>query len=560
MTTSVATDWSVAFLGQLVAQGVGHCVISPGSRSQALALAALEWERTKESDLTVHVVVDERSAAFFALGLAVETKKPAVCLSTSGSAPAHYYPAVLEALHQGVPLICVTADRPGSLRGLGANQTTDQREMFGPRVPFWNVDATQETSTAAATELALDVWQKACVGAPVHVNVEFQEPLSSPIPPGSLQVPPPLTPTTPEASPVVFSLNPEPGTLVIAGHGAGSKAEKLAHDSGAPLIAEVVSGARFGPHLVSNYADVLNQETWPTDITRVITVGRPTLSRAVTALLGRTDLHHIVVRGRELEPSNLSQTATVVDEIVVETLATKEQTAQWVKPWVLAGRAFHADMMAAVTPQAPDLEALASDDQKVRSSFARTEMEVLRRPITREALALEVWEASWPHDRLVLGASRMVRVADNSVGGKNITVYSHRGLSGIDGTIATARGVAYGALESGLGGTTRVLLGDLATLHDAGSLLMDGGVANTPRVHVVVAHDGGGTIFDQLEVRQTASGEDFDRVLYTPHGVDLSALATAYGWSYRRVSTMGDLTEALSLPDQSLVIDVVLER
>ncbi len=558
MTESVATDWSVAFLGQLVAQGLQHCVISPGARSQALALAALEWERTRDSGLTVHVVVDERSAAFVALGLGIETRKPALCISTSGSAPAHYYPAVLEALHQGVPLICVSADRPENLRGVGANQTTEQHGMFEPHVVSSHVEATTPEAVATAGATAHRVWESATTGAPVHLNVGFTEPLSAPLDPGGLVLPEALSSSKKEVAPVTLSVSPEAGTLVIAGHGAGEHAERVAYELGAPLIAEVVSGARFGPHLVLSPSEVLTNSELLATVTRVITCGRPTLSRAVTALLSRTDVEHIVVRGSEWQPSNLSHTATMVDVLTVTRQAEKEETALWVTPWVLAGREHHATTLAAFTPEAPDLEAGASSDPATRSAFARTEMNVLRRPITREALALEVWETSWPHDRLVFGASRMVRVADQVVGGKKIPVYANRGLSGIDGTIATARGIAHGSLAAG--GTTRVLLGDLAVLHDVGSLWVDHESTDSSPVHLIIANDGGGTIFDELEVRATASEEDFDRVLYTPHGVNLSALATAYGWQYRLVATMGELTDALSLSDARLMIDVTLQR
>lgn len=560
MTESVATDWSVAFLGQLVAQGLQHCVISPGARSQALALAALEWERTPDSGLTVHVVVDERSAAFVALGLGIETKKPALCFSTSGSAPAHYYPAVLEALHQGVALMCVSADRPEGLRGVGANQATDQQQMFGPHVVSSHVEATTLEAVATAGATALAMWEGASAGAPVHLNVGFTEPLSAPVDAGGLVLPEALSSIKKEAPPVTLRVSPHAGTVVIAGHGAGESAAHLAYELGAPLIAEVVSGSRFGPHLVLSASQVLTDSELLGTVTRVITCGRPTLSRAVTTLLGRTDVEHIVVRGREAQPSNLSHTATIVDVLTVTRQAKKEETALWVKPWVLAGRERHAAALASFTPQAPDLEAVVSEDPATRSAFARTEMNVLRRRITRQALALEVWETSWPHDRLVLGASRMVRVADNVVGGKKIPVYANRGLSGIDGTIATARGIAHGSLAAGMGGTTRVLLGDLAVLHDVGSLWVDEASTAGSPVHLIVANDGGGTIFDELEVHDTASPEDFNRVLYTPQAVDLSALASAYGWGYRLVATMGELTEALSLFDARLIIDVTLQR
>jgi 2-succinyl-5-enolpyruvyl-6-hydroxy-3-cyclohexene-1-carboxylate synthase len=560
MTNSVATDWSVAFLGQLIAQGLGHCVVSPGSRSQALALAALEWQRTPGVDFRVHVVIDERSAAFFALGLALESHKPALCLSTSGSAPAHYHPAVLEALHQGVGVILVTADRPESLRGVGANQTTNQQGIYGPEVPSWHVEAVDEASVLSASDKAVELWGVASTGTPVHVNVALSEPLSGLLPQDGLALPSVQHWSTLATPPVTLDVEVEPGTLVIAGHRVGPRAEAFAHDVGAPLIAEVSSGARFGPHLVLAYRDVLRTTDLVGSIRRVITFGRPTLSREITALLSQKDVKHIVVKGFEKEASNLSRTAQIVDTVAVKNPAGAEHNAVWVKPWVMAGRAIHHSQVAAVMPDAPDLEALVSEDHTSRSRFATKEMEVVRRPVTRESLALEVWEASWPHDRLVLGASRMIRVVDALVGGKNIPVYSHRGLSGIDGTIGTARGVALASKDSSPGGATRVLLGDLAALHDVGSLLLDTGLPESARLHVIVANDGGGTIFDDLEVRATAPAEDFDRVLYTPHNVDFEALAKAYGWDYQQVVTMGDLTEALSSPAHHLIIDVKLSR
>jgi 2-succinyl-5-enolpyruvyl-6-hydroxy-3-cyclohexene-1-carboxylate synthase len=562
MTASPATDWSVAFLGQLVAKGISHVVVSPGARSQALALAALAWERASEGALSVHVVIDERSAAFRALGLALESKRPALCIATSGSAPAHYFPAVLEALHAGVPLIVVAADRPEELHGVGANQTTIQQELFGPRVPSWTIPAPDGSGGSDAKRIATEVATAAYRGGPAYVSVSFREPLSSAIPEGSLVMPEVVVPDLGSSSedknaPDVVSLEPEAGTVVIAGHGAGPRAEALALELGAPLIAEVVSGARFGPHLVPAYRQVLRDEALAGGIQRVVTVGRPTLSREVSSLLGRTDITQIVLKGRELEAANPSRVAQVVDNVVVTRPATQEESALWVKPWVMAGRRLHEAQLAEITPAAPDIEALTSNDPATRSAFATQEMKVLRQSVARESLALAVWEATWPHDRLVLGASRMVRVADSIVPGKNIPVFSNRGLSGIDGTVSTARGIAKASSATGV---TRVLLGDLALLHDVGSLLVEPGIDDSSRVHLIVANDGGGTIFDELEVSQVASQEDRDRVLLTPHEVSLEALAGAYGWAYRRVNHLGDLAEALSASDARLIVDVAIAR
>ena len=557
MTASPATDWSVAFLGQLVASGVSHVVVSPGARSQALALAALAWERASQGALTVHVVIDERSAAFRALGLALESKRPAVCIATSGSAPAHYFPAVLEALHAGVPLIVVAADRPDELHGVGANQTTAQHELFGTRVPSWSVPAPSGSDGADAQRIATEVATAAYRGGPAYLSVSFREPLSAAIPEGSLVMPDVLVPGSDKDAPRVLSLEPEAGTLVVAGHGAGPRAEALALELGAPLIAEVVSGARFGPHLVPSYRQVLRDEELVGGIQRIVTVGRPTLSREVVALLGRSDISQIVVKGPELEAANPSREAQVVDDVLVTRAATPEETALWVKPWVMTGRRHQEAQLEGITPVAPDIEALTSNDPATRSAFATQEMKVLRQPVARASLALAVWEATWPHDRLVFGASRMVRVADAIVPGKNIPVFSNRGLSGIDGTISTARGIAHASSATGV---TRVLLGDLALLHDVGSLLVEPGFSDSARVHLIVANDGGGTIFDELEVSQTASQEDRDRVLLTPHEVSLEAIAGAYGWEYRLVNHLGDLAEALSASDSRLIVDVAIAR
>jgi 2-succinyl-5-enolpyruvyl-6-hydroxy-3-cyclohexene-1-carboxylate synthase len=160
-----------------------------------------------------------------------------------------------------------------------------------------------------------------------------------------------------------------------------------------------------------------------------------------------------------------------------------------------------------------------------------------------------VCRATWPHDRLVVAASRLIREMDGAVPGKRIRVLANRGLAGIDGTVSTATGVALALAASGRAGTTRVLLGDLALLHDAGALLRSPGEPEV-RLQVIVGDDGGGTIFDSLEVAGTADASDFERVLRTPRSVDYAALAAAYGWEHRRVETRGDLDRVLIAPAQ----------
>ncbi|HWH97801.1 MAG TPA: thiamine pyrophosphate-binding protein, partial [Pseudolysinimonas sp.] len=173
---SASSDFAVAFLAQLIRLGVRDVVVCPGSRSQALALAAAEFERA--GLLRLRVRIDERSADFLALGLARESGIPVVIVTTSGTAVANLHPAVLEASHSGVPLVVVTADRPAELLGIGANQATVQAGIFGTAVRReWDVAA--PTSAAGAAELATDV---VAFAGPVHVNLAFRDPLSAVVP------------------------------------------------------------------------------------------------------------------------------------------------------------------------------------------------------------------------------------------------------------------------------------------------------------------------------------------------------------------------------------------
>ena len=313
----------------------------------------------------------------------------------------------------------------------------------------------------------------------------------------------------------------------------------------------------MGPHLVMAYRELL--KTPPTPISRVITVGRPTLSREVQALMERTDVEHVVWQRREPEASNPSRSAQVVDRVIVNTQASAEQVARWVRPWVEASRDIIQREAEALDPAGPDV-ALSSGSMKERAEFASKELAVYREPLTRRNIAQSVWNATWPHDFLYLGSSRMIRECDQVVPGKKLSVWSSRGLSGIDGALATVRGISIHRAREGATGVTRALLGDLTFLHEAGSLLMDAAEANSTWVQVVVVRDGGGSIFDLLEARNSVSEAAFDRVMFTPASADLSALASAYGWDYRQVTTLGELSEALMDKARHLIIDAGIAR
>lgn len=590
-TEAPATTAAVALLAEFVRLGVRDVVVSPGSRSQALALAAASLEAAGR--IRLHVRIDERVGGFTALGLAVETGRPVPVMTTSGTAVANLHPALLEARHTGAPIIAVTADRPLEARGVGTSQTTDQVGIFGSAVlRSWDVPAPVGEPDEPDQMIALAREVIAAVAdGPVQLNLGYREPLSSRVlalpeadeaaedeaadAAASVTAQPtvdrptaadPATPTLGRhplrADAAVLELRHEPGTVVIAGQDAGEDAVEAARALQAPLLAEIASGARFGPELVVAYRELLTDPDFGGQVRRAVVFGHPTLSREVPALLLRDDVETIVVRCGGAEDFNPGRrAAAIVDAIRVTGTAPDATPARrWVGSWVHTSRAL-IEQTAPSNP-APDVAASRSYDRLDRAAFARAELAAVREPLTRRLLSELVWQATWPHDRLVLGASRIIRDADRSVPGKRIPVHSNRGLAGIDGTIATATGIAVAAQAgegSAAAGTTRVLLGDIAFLHDVGALLIGEGEA-VPRMQVIVGNDGGGTIFDDLEVAETAEPEEFDRVLYTPQRVDFASIAAAYGWEYRRATTRGELEQALTAGEQRLIIEVPLPR
>ena len=550
MTDSPASGFATALLGELIRRGVRDVVLSPGSRSQALALAAAQFERAGLVRLRVRI--DERSAGFLAIGLAVESRTPVAIITTSGTAVAELHPAVLEAAHAGVPLVLLTADRPEELRGIGANQTTAQAGIFGVAARSLDIAAPLDGADHDADAVALVEDVLSQLDGPVHVNMAFREPLSA-------------TTRLPDLEPGSWvdrvlergiDIPIRPGTVVIAGSGAGAGAEAAARALGAPLLAEVASGARFGPNLVAAYRELLSTGNFGDRVERAIVFGHPTLSREVPALIERDGVETIVVRSPGVEDYNPGHAVqTFVDAVqIADDPDAVEVARSWVGRWVHASRQLlEQDEPLGAGPDTPDYAE--------RAAFAREQLAEQRQPVSRRMLVEAVWRASWPHDRLVLGASRLIRELDKVAPGKRIPVHANRGLAGIDGTIATATGIALASQsdDDAQPGVTRVLLGDLALLHDAGSLLAGDGEPR-PRMQVIVGNDGGGTIFDGLEVAATADAALVDRVLLTPQTVDLAALAAAYGWEYRRISTRGELDPALSPSAGRVLIEVPLPR
>jgi 2-succinyl-5-enolpyruvyl-6-hydroxy-3-cyclohexene-1-carboxylate synthase len=569
--SSPATDFSIALLNEFIQLGVRDLVVCPGARSQALALAAAELERA--GSIRLHVRTDERSAGFLSVGLALETGLPALIVVTSGTAVANLHPAVLEAHHAGVPMILLTADRPAELRGIRSNQTTVQSGLFGVATrlcldvpaPVGEPDEAGIAAALARQTMAAATGVHDRAPGPAQLNLAFREPLSAALPSDSSSVevgmsvapvPVPVTVGAESSDGPTMLLAPGPRTIVVAGDGAGPAAEELANAGGWPLLAEVSSGARFGPNLIVHYRELLGAVDLGGQVERVIVFGHPTLSREIPALISRDGVETLVVAPSGLEWYNPGHAARGFTRSIgadaAATLAARTPAGrEWLGRWVMTSRG---------------LAEAAADEGRApidRRGITRAEFAVLRAPLTRSLLVDAVWRASWPHDRLVLGASRLIREADKRVPGKKITVLANRGLAGIDGTIATAFGVAVASQtepEPRSVGVTRALMGDLTFLHDVGSLLLAPGEPQ-PRLQVIVGVDGGGSIFDGLEVAASAPAEAMERVLYTPRSVDLEALAAAYGWDYTLVATRSDLERALTgAPTRPAILEVVLVR
>ncbi|MBF4570363.1 2-succinyl-5-enolpyruvyl-6-hydroxy-3-cyclohexene-1-carboxylic-acid synthase [Plantibacter sp. VKM Ac-2880] len=565
-SASPASASASALLGAFVAAGVSDIVVCPGSRSQALALAAAELAAAGR--IALHVRIDERVAGFLALGLAVESGRPAVVITTSGTATANLHPAVLEAHQSRVPLIVLTADRPIEAHGVRANQTTRQDDLYGSATRLAVVTEAPtgaEGEQRAARELAREAYD-AATGildpGPVHLDLAYREPLSGafePEPDADAEAEPTAGPSVTADDHPRYPGRPRlvlergPRTLVVAGHDAGPAAEQLAADGGWPLIAEVSSGARFGRQVIAAYRELLREDDYREAVERVVVFGHPTLSREVPLLLQQDAVETIVVAPAGAEVYNPGRRADhIVSSVTVE---PGPADRAWLGAWVVGSR----ERVVDPSPAAPDLAGLHSTTPSERLASVRAELDAVRLPVTREVLVDAVWRATWPHDRLVVGASRLIRVADGLVPGRKIRVHANRGLAGIDGTIATATGIALASQADGGPGVTRVLLGDLAFLHDVGALLLEDGIA--PRLQVIVGNDGGGTIFDGLEVARSAPSELFDRVQYTPQRVRLESLAAAYGWKYRSATTRAELDQAFTAPVTGpVLIEVPLPR
>jgi len=509
-----STALARVLVDELVRGGLREAVVCPGSRNAPLSYALHAADAAGR--LRLHVRIDERSAAFLALGLAVGSGAPVAVTTTSGTAVANLHPAVLEAAHSGVPLVVLSADRPAELLGSGANQTVEQANMFGAAVrAATTVAGTDPARWRAAVCRVLAAATGARTGdpGPAHLNVAFTEPLT----PDGDGYPHgrsgggPWTAVARASLDAPLHLDLARRTLVVAGAGARRHTELDV----LPTVAEPGAPA---PELSMHPLAVpaLQPE-------QVLVLGRPTLHRDVAALLGSGVPVHVLA-----DVARWPDVAAAAVSVGNRAVISGSPDPQWLRTCARVC----AERTAAVT---------AVLDEPG--------------PVTGLHVAAAVAAALAPGDVLVLGSSNPVR--DASMTGlpkPGVRVLVNRGAAGIDGTVSTAVGAALVHA-----GRSVALIGDLTFLHDSNGLLIGPSEAR-PDLTLVVADDGGGGIFATLEQGAPEHAAAFERMFATPHGCDLRALCAGYGVAYHLVG-VAEIAERLAQAHRGIrVLHVRTER
>lgn len=500
--------------------GVTHAVIAPGSRSTPLAVAL-----ATRDELAVHVIHDERSAAFVALGLGLDGV-PAVLLCTSGTAAVNFHPAVVEAGLSDVPMIVCTADRPPELRGIGSPQTIDQLQLYGRSVR-WFHDALPPDS-ADSTDwrpLAQRVFATAAAG-PVHLNLPFREPLVGEVG----EIPDPIGPPLPipraiaTSGPVGAELDRQRGVIVAGGRSVEDPAAvaSLAERLGWPILADPLSGLRDAPNAVTAFDPLLRHRGFADAHAPelVVRVGRTPASKVLSQWTVRSGAPVVQVGG----PGIVDPDRNVVAFSTLADLGGLSGAAG--TPWMARWR--HADQRA---------------ERAIADVIAAT-------GLTEPAAARTVAESLPADAELVVASSMPVRDLE-WFGGRRARAYANRGANGIDGVTSTALGRSLG------GRPVVVLLGDIAFVHDANALIALRERAADLRI--VVIDNGGGGIFSFLPQATALSPERFELLFGTPHGTDVEALARAHGLPAATVTTCDELAAAVTTPGPS-VTRVVTDR
>lgn len=522
--------WAHALIDGMVSAGVGRAVISPGSRSTPLALACV-----RHPDIQTWVQIDERSAAFFALGLARADGRPTILIGTSGSAPAHWYPAVIEANYSAIPLLLLSADRPPELQACGANQTIDQTHLFGHQVRAFHPLLPPHDATELAQAHQLGIRAVAdChrpLPGPVHINIQLREPLV----PDPLALPPPVARRAaapyPRTAPggddldrLVQTISGTPGIIVCGPedypHDFAAAVTGLAATLGAPILADPLSGLRCGPH--AKTLTLAHYDAW---------LRRPGFSQH--------HCPHWVLRFGAFPVSKILadylQHCPASHHYLVDTYA------RWRDPLHRTDRAIAADPTATCTAlRTRRLESAPAPWLHDFQAVERATAELARHSACPEAQVIATCLHQLPDGSTIFSSNSLaIRDLDSFSGctDKQIRFVANRGVSGIDGNLSTLCGLAAAAHPPGT--VTLGLIGDLAFFHDISGLAM----AGDRDVIIVVLNNDGGGIFRQLPQARLA---EFEQLWLTPTHLEPQHAAHLYNLPYQRIDHLDDLPDALT--------------
>jgi 2-succinyl-5-enolpyruvyl-6-hydroxy-3-cyclohexene-1-carboxylate synthase len=545
--TNANTALASSFAEELARGGLRLAVVSPGSRSTPLAVAL--WRRP---EIEVTVIVDERSAGFFALGAAQAAGEPVALLCTSGTAVVNYHPAVCEADESALPLIVLSADRPPELRGIGAGQTIDQIKPFGSSVRWFCEVGTHEADDDGLLHYrslacrALATARGETRPGPVHLNLPWREPLAPVAVEGAVTATDPLALEGREGRPLtaVTRIDLEPSAFLLeemAGHiadaisgviVAGRQLDtelreplaRLARVSGFPILAEPTSQLRCGPHdrsrIVATYDQLLRDERFARSVVPdlVLRFGEMPTSKPLRAWLA----------------------ASGAEEIVIDPYAGWNALSRRVVAIL------RADPTELAAGWAARLEKVERPPPRTWLEGERAAREVLRAElensgaISEPALHLALGEAHRDGDLVYTASSMPIRDQEAFLPATETDALflSNRGANGIDGLISSGIGAAHAG-----GRPTTIVTGDLGLLHDVGGLAALRDVSTPVRI-VVVDNDGGG-IFHFLPQEGALGSEEFEALLGTPRGVDVERAAALFGLPHRRLESLADLRPAL---------------
>jgi 2-succinyl-5-enolpyruvyl-6-hydroxy-3-cyclohexene-1-carboxylate synthase len=532
--SNVAEDTAAAFCATLVDEwhrsGVRHAVVCPGSRSTPMALALV-----RHGGLRVSVRLDERGAGFFAVGLALATQRPAVLLTTSGTAAAELHAAVVEAHHAGVPLIVCTADRPPELYDVGAPQTIDQRHLYG-RAVRWFADlgvpdeAARPSWRSFASRAVAEAERGQGGPGPVHLNLPFREPLMGragelPAPRSAGRPWHEVAPTTADTDVLDEHLRPGSRGLVVVGSRPSAGREEiaaLAEELGWPVLADPRSGCRVVGDGVVGAADaLLRDEGFAGEMMPevVLHLGDPWASKVLGGWLAQT-------------------AAAGAVHIGVDSSSSWKDPGRDVAVWV---RGLSRGGARRKPPANPWLERWAAAETAAQVAVDG----VLERHVeaTEPGVARALYSAV-PGDGSIVASSSMP-VRDLEWFGRPRQspprVLSNRGANGIDGVVSTTLGVAASGAAAVFG-----LVGDLAVLHDASALVRPsaGGPA-MPAVIVVLDNDGGG-IFNFLPQASELDDAEFELLFGTPQRPAVADLVRGCGYAAREIAEAAELAPALA--------------